>query len=139
MTKVPQLLFEWHDTSGRLSRLHPNYNQEAFYDLKAKYLKKEILPRLKSNPSLGLWVWGTGKSIRRKVQPLLNYGLNIERYIEVKTPPYSSQSICYYKDIPAPGEAIILSYVGDRNGKKEIEHYLDQKGHQEGVNYFMLS
>lgn len=139
MAKLDEVLYRWTDSSSRLSRTHHNYDISNFYSLKAKYLSRFLKKEFKKSTTPEIWVWGTGKSAQKRAYYLTDYALNVSKYIEVKPPPYQNNDLIYYKNLPSPGNRIILSYVSDRVGKQQIQQYLGEVGYVEGTDYFMMS
>jgi glycosyltransferase involved in cell wall biosynthesis len=135
--KVPETLLTWYDRPDRLSRRHDKYSAEAFFRLKARYFEKWAAKNLpEDRPIL---IWGNGKTVRKKSRPLWRYDLPITGYIDVrpqvvqmKKKPY----VYHFEDIPEG--AFILSYVGDRNGKQQIEEFFRRTGRLAGTDYFFM-
>lgn len=138
MDKVAKILYQWKDSETRLSRIHPNYDESKFSIVKAKYFVTWLTKKYKGLLP-DIWVWGTGKSVRKRIAPLLSNGIKVKKYIDVKPPPYQNNEIVYYKEMSVTHAQIVLSYVSDRKGRIEIQQFLDNQGFQEGVNYFMMS
>lgn len=133
--KLKDNLLIWNDLSDRISRNNEAYSDDNFNKVKANYLAEHLKKEGKLPP---IWIWGIGKKVNTAVKYLKDYGFTIEKYIDVKQ-NHSSKSIIHYSNIPNPGEHIILSIVGDRVGKKEIEKYLLDRGYTEGTDFFLMN
>lgn len=139
MAKLSEVLLGWSDLPDRLSRTNANYDESKFHQLKARYLLLHFRRTHGINNLPAIWIWGTGKSVKSRTAPLTELNINISQFIEVKPPPYQNPLLIHYKELPPPGKHIILSYVSDRRGKKEIQLFLNESGYTEGVNYFLMA
>lgn len=135
MSKVDEIVLDWHDSPSRLSRVNSMYKSEKFSAIKAKYFIKWFERKFESR-SPDVYIWGTGSSVRKKIKPLEELGLQISKFIDVKR----SQSLnsIYYRDLKFDFKTFILSYVSDRKGKLEIRNYMNKLGFTEGENYYMM-
>jgi glycosyltransferase involved in cell wall biosynthesis len=137
--KVPEYLLDWYDDDNRLSRRHKKYSMEAFYHVKAEYFSNWYKSYFSSNPPQ-IIVWGTGKSVKQKSKYLEDFDLDIAGYIDVIDKPdhwFNGRPVFYYKDIPE--RVFILSFVGDREGKKMIFEHLISNGYVEGRNFYFMT
>lgn len=136
MEKIKEVLLYWSDLPTRITRNSDNYSQSAFFEVKAKYLKHWIDQHL-SNPSV--YIFGSGRSVNNKAQALQAQGIEIHKYLTVKSSS-RGKHLMHYEQLPmATEENLVLSLIGDRTGKQQVHEFLAKKGYQEGVNYFMLS
>lgn len=138
MAKVPRYLLDWYDHTERLSRTHDHYSYQNFYRVKAKYLRL-FLKRKFQEQLPEIWVWGAGRQVNNRVAPIVERGLHISKYIDVKRRSDNSGRFIHYSDIPEAGQVFILSYVTDRKGKKDIIQYLESKGYREGDDFLMMA
>ena len=95
MAKLPEVLLEWYDSPNRLSRISTNYSHEHFSRIKARYFSQWYRRKNLDRP---VWIFGSGRTVNHRVKPLINYGLRIDRFIDVK--PTSHHQFAYYKDVP---------------------------------------
>lgn len=123
------------DYELRLTRNHVHYSQEAFFNIKNKYMAKWLTANFKHLPEIK--VFGSGKIINRRVSSLAKYNIPIKTFIDVK--PYRSKNIIHFSELNGPNGEVVLSYVSDRNGKKLIEKYLTEKGYKAGKNFWMMA
>ena len=138
--KVRKVLLTWCDSPGRLSRVHSNYSQEAFYKIKTKYLANWIFRKFPGKlPEI--WIWGWGKAVFKKSSCLQSHGLKICGYIDLAnaSPTQQKRRVIHYMNIPPPGNRLILSYVADRVGKVKIYQFLVSRGYRAGVNFYMMA
>ena len=138
--KIKKELLTWFDSPGRLSRVHPNYSQEAFYSTKTQYLANWVFRKFPAKMPQ-IWIWGWGKKVFQKSSYLQAYGLSVKGYIDVsiRTAKQQKRNVIHYSEIPAPENTLILSYVGDRIGKIRISRFLVSKGYKAGVNFYMMA
>lgn len=134
ISKVPEPVLDWHDHPTRLTRTDKRYSETAFYQVKAKYLAKWLKQQSKKE----IWIWGGGKLSRRRSDFLLGQGIDISGYIDVK--PRQLLLPCIdFRNLPAPGQVFILSYVSNRGKREEVRQYLLKKGYMEGVDFLLAA
>lgn len=133
--KLPEPVLKWSDLKHRLTRTSANYSSEAFQKVKAQYLVKDLqIPLEQTN----FYIFGTGKQVKRKSKALKEVGISSYKYIEVKDSTLPEDTIHYTQLPAASGNEVVLSYVGDRNGKIEIGKYLEQLGYRLGTTYYFM-
>lgn len=133
MEKVTESILYWRDTETRLTRTDERYTQDAFFKIKAKYLARWLSSVNQFHPKV--YLWGAGRLSRRRSDYLLQEGIEVIKYIDLKE---SNKSI-HFNDIPEAKDAFIVSYVANRGARDNIREFLNQKGYQEGVNYIIAS
>jgi len=132
--KIQQPVLKWYDLAKRITRNSDNYSVTSFQKVKASYLDKQLDLNAKD-----IFVFGTGKTVDKKIAPLLSMGININNYLEVKAGPYASKEVTHYTNLPKyTGQELVLSYVGDREGKVKIKSYLEALGYTLGRSYFLM-
>lgn len=124
-------LLIWNDRSSRLSRIDPQYSEEAFYRLKASYFSKWYKIH---GDGKAIFIWGKGKVMKRRLNFLIKKELPIEGFIDIVINPKSE--FIYYKDIESYAGGIVLGFVSDKKGKAEISAFLDQNSYKEGIDFF---
>ena len=137
--KIDAVVLDWHDDEKRLSRSHPNYDTEAFFNVKTAYFFKWYKKTFEFNPR-PILIWGTGKYVLDKSKYLYDYNLEIVGYIDViqrKEQKINGKPVIYYKDIPQ--EVFILSYVSDRTGRLNIHDFLLNNNYEEGKDFYMMN
>lgn len=133
--KVDQTLVQWNDPPGRLSRIHKNYTNEAFLNVKAKYLRLE-LDQLPPKP---IYIWGYGKQVFRKAELLQQADIRISGFIDIRPKGQRSRNILDYRSINDFKKIRIISLVSDRSGSVQIMNFLQKKKLLINKDYFMLS
>jgi len=137
IAKVPRVVLDWHDSSGRLTRTHPIYSERAFYEIKSKYLAKWLSANNPFHPAV--WVWGASRISRRRVKTLEEYGILVDAYIDTKKSRQLDSRLIYYKELPSAGEGFILTYIRQMDNRKKIQAFLVERGYVEGKNYLLVS
>ncbi|NQZ76921.1 MAG: glycosyltransferase family 2 protein [Ekhidna sp.] len=131
--KVDPVVLKWRDTATRLTRTDSSYSHEAFFSIKAKYLSEWLKEYNPLYPNI--YVWGAGRLSRRRSDLLRQYGINILKYIDLK----SGENTIQYERIPEEGNIFIVSYVANRGARERIRSYLNEKGFIEGNHFVMAS
>lgn len=133
--KINGKLLIWNDLPNRISRNNVAYSEAEFLKIKAKYLYKELS---KKRRIFNVWIWGTGRKVNTSIKPFEQLGFKIKKFIDVK-PTIDNKRIIHYKNLPSPGDFIILSFVKDRIGKVEIEKYLIDNGFTENEDFYLMN
>ncbi|WP_456459378.1 glycosyltransferase [Reichenbachiella sp.] len=132
--KLPLPLLDWHDSSSRLTRTDPRYQSDAFFRIKTEYLTKH----LKNINQTKVWIWGAGNLGLKRSQLLLNHGIEILGYIDIKKGKQLNGFSCvHFEDIQIETQPFIISYITNRNKRDEVRSFLASKGYQEGKNYII--
>jgi glycosyltransferase involved in cell wall biosynthesis len=133
--KLQKYVLNWYDSDGRLTRTHPDYSENSFFKIKARYLA----PWLKKNveKSRSVLVWGASRRSRRWSRHLSREGTRIGGYIDIhERRRINKDEIIYYEDIPAPKYAFILVFIRHHVQKREIGTFLNSRGYEEGVDFY---
>mgnify|MGYP006442704749 CR=1 FL=1 len=75
MAKVPEVLLQWNDPPGRLTRNDERYSFEAFYRTKAQYLSLWLKKHNLQHPEV--YIWGASRRIRKRAQFLETHQIQI--------------------------------------------------------------
>ncbi|MCB0738000.1 MAG: glycosyltransferase [Bacteroidetes bacterium] len=137
MQKVNEPLMTWKDSSQRLSRSHENFSKHAFNAVKCHYLAKWLEKNNPYHPAI--WVWGSSRIMRRNAEELLNYGVVIEGYIDLKPGEIEGKPITSYIQVPADFDRFIVSFVGMRDQRLKVRQFLLNLGKVEGKQFVMAS
>jgi cellulose synthase/poly-beta-1,6-N-acetylglucosamine synthase-like glycosyltransferase len=141
MEKLPETLLRWRDRPGRLSRRDPRYAAEAFYRLKARYLARWLAAHNPHHPSVV--VWGGGRLTRRRAGHLSAQGIAVSAWVDIDprkigaTP--GGAPVLAPHALPPPGRAFVVSYVGSRGARDEIEGVLRARGYRPGDHYILAA
>lgn len=133
--KIPDVLFDWYDSTKRASRVLEEYKQEQFDKVKTKYFAK-WWQRKNSNKSI--WIWGYGKKVFKKSATLQDFGIEIAGYIDIIDRPHSLRKVEHYSKIPGL-DAFCLVYVSDRSGKVKITDYFKNMDMKPGKDFLYMT
>jgi len=136
MGKVAELILQWNDLPGRLSRIDSRYHRDNFAVIKAKYFMDWYRSQFPKWKELDLLIWGNGKVVRRKTLHLQDLGLKIKYYIDVHK--NKSPSVIHFSELKSLKNYFILSYVSDRIGKQQIEDFLLSLNLRPGRHFYMM-
>lgn len=139
MAKLDWIGVDWRERPDRLSRADARYSVKAFYQMKTDYLVRW----LKQKSHDRVMIWGAGQQARRRAELLVHQGIEIAAYVDVdpvkigKT--FRGREVISPQDLPNPGEMFILSYVGNRGARAEIQSFLRKRGFQEGQHFLLAA
>ncbi|MEX2607894.1 MAG: glycosyltransferase family 2 protein [Kiritimatiellia bacterium] len=129
--KLPRKLMTWNDPPTRLSRNDSRYAQEAFYELKCRYLVK-VLPA--NRP---IWLWGAGRLTRRRFKLLEALGFPFAGFIDVD--PGKIDQVIDGRRVQSPetlpSNAFFILGVSNPGARDKIETRLKTDGLQAGRDY----
>ena len=137
IAKVGEVVLDWHDSPGRLTRNQPEYSDEAFYRVKTQYLALWLEDNNPHHPYVA--VWGASRTSRQRARMLESYGIRITHYIDIRKNRQLDKPLLFYRDIPAPGEMFILVYVRQWHAKERIIRFMEERGYKGGVSYLLVS
>ncbi len=138
MAKLPDVLLEWRDSEGRLTRTDSRYEREAFDRIRAKYLALD--PRLQRSRPLAFW--GAGRNTRKRVAHLLDHGFQPSVWIDIDSRKIGN--IIQGAPVVAPDwlkrqeKPFVLSYVNNHGARELIATELQGLGYRAGSDYLMV-
>ncbi len=132
-TKIPEVVLDWYDSPGRLSRTHDNYARRAFDRVRMEHLLKVLPPLLKGRP---LWVCG-GKYARKKATWLSNHGIPVGGIVDLIPRRLTEFASLTYAELPPPGVLFLLSMVSNRGGYRIVEWTLGARGYQHDRDFLL--
>ncbi|HOO56976.1 MAG TPA: glycosyltransferase [bacterium] len=137
--KVPEELFLWRDTPGRMSRTDAVYAIPRFRKLKLNYLIRSYL-----RDRSGVTLWGAGRDGRWWCRELEICGKKVERFIDVD-PAKTGRNIGGAPILPpdalkrkTDGD-FILGVVGTRGARERIREYLLDASYVELKDFLFLT
>ena len=137
IAKVPEVVLDWHDSAGRLTRTDPIYSERAFYEIKSHYLARFLTESNPFHPHVA--IWGASRISRRRAKILEQQGVRIDTYIDTKHSRQLDRELIYYKDLPEAGSMFILTYIRQMDNREKIQTFLESRGYEEGKNYLLVS
>jgi glycosyltransferase involved in cell wall biosynthesis len=137
IAKVPELVLDWYDSHGRLTRTDPIYSDKAFYEIKSRYLARFLSENNPFHPHVA--IWGASRISRRRAKILEQQGVHIDAYIDTKPSRQLNRELIYYEDLPDSGSMFILTYIRQMDNREKIQAFLESRGYKEGNNYLLVS
>lgn len=140
--KVPEVLLDWREDAGRLTRTDPRYSLENFIRAKAHYLPRGPLAGRES-----VIIWGAGMTGRRICKQLVRQDGPVKAFIDVDQrkigrtkrgfPVYSPDKIPeLWESSPNP---VLLSAVAARSARALIREYMVRLKFVEGIDFWMVA
>jgi len=137
--KVPEVLLEWRDNPGRLTRADRRYSLENFIRAKAHYM---LQGPLKGRDAV--IVWGAGMIGRRFSKYLVWAGQPLAAFIDVDPKKIGrtrrGRPVCHYEQLPGLWaryeNPVILAAVGARGARLLIREALTGMGFEEGRDWW---
>ncbi|MEO7080152.1 MAG: glycosyltransferase [Flavobacteriales bacterium] len=134
--KLPEELLTWNDHAQRLSRTHANYSVDAFFTTKAKWLAKWL--RRELNGRLVI-IAGTSGMCRERARLLEAEGIMVHAFTDVKPRVVPGYEFIPHGELPASGEAFIISFISQRGTGDRIAEFLISRGLLEGEDFVLAA
>lgn len=131
--KLDDIVLHWYDSDHRLTRIHPNYSEEAFYRIKTRYLAEWLKKNNPHHPKVA--IWGASRLSRKRADLLRVHGIVVDYYIDIHDRRKLDEEIVHYSMLPNPEEAFILVYLGNEKARQETSDYLTKCGFSEGIQF----
>ena len=135
MEKIPEVLFHWYDSDTRLTRADKRYSTDAFYQTKTLHLAKW----LQQQGHYYVWIWGAGRVSRKRALLIMEQGIFVEGFIDVKAREFSDGCCIAYHQFNWHIPTFILSYVANRGAREKIRRFMLEKGKKEGLDFLLVS
>jgi hypothetical protein len=138
--KVPEELLIWNDPPGRLTRCDKRYSSQAFYEVKAEWLARELLGR----GCREVAIWGGGVMTRRRARLLQRHGIRIRAWFDINPRTigrsYDGAPVLPREDVdPFRGEVPVLGYVGNRGAREDSAAYLGSRGFRPWLDFILCA
>jgi glycosyltransferase involved in cell wall biosynthesis len=135
LAKVHQVLLQWRDSPGRLTRIGPAYSEQAMFRLRAHYLARGPL----SGRSFD--IWGAGPTGKRLARELEAHGLRPRAFYDVDGGKRLARGrpVRVGLELPPPGEALMLCAVGAAGAREEIRGVLERRNYREGEHFLFTA
>ncbi|MCI1751801.1 MAG: glycosyltransferase [Flavobacteriales bacterium] len=134
--KLPEELLTWNDHAHRLSRTHANYSVDAFFTTKAKWLAKPLQRKLNDRPVI---IAGTSMMCRSRARMLEAEGIAVHAFTDVKPRLVPGYAFIPHGELPASGEAFIVSFISQRGTGDRIAEFLASRGLVEGADFVLAA
>ena len=135
LAKVPWALLQWRDSPGRLTRTGAAYSETAMFRLRAHYLARGPLRGRSFD------VWGAGPTGKRLARELEAHGLKPRAFYDVDATKRVARGrpVLAARDLPPPGEALMLCAVGAAGAREEIRGLLEGRNYREGEHFLFAA
>jgi glycosyltransferase involved in cell wall biosynthesis len=135
MHKLPEVLFDWTGLPERLIRIDEKYADQAFFEVKSRYLIDWLKENNKFFPEVV--VWGAGRKSRQRFFILHELGAQAKFYIDLRANP--ERKVIQYQHTPPAGRNFIISYVANRAAREKIRMFLVELGYIEGKDFLCVA
>ena len=135
--KVTEVLFDWTDRPGRLTRTHENFSDDAFMRCRRTHLL--------AGPLAGVDcvdLWGIGKTGKPWLRWLQQNGIQVRRAYDIS--PRKINSVIHSVKVHAPSDlacdgTMLLIAVGAENARQTIWPQLVDRGFTPGVDAWFVA
>ena len=136
--KVPQKLFDWIDSRGRLTRSDQRYSVDAFMNCRRHHLLDGPLQHVRR-----VKLWGVGQTGKPWMRWLQDHNIEIEQAIEVSPRKIGQTVHGVLVEHPVQlgdhdGIPIIVA-VGASGARALIKEHLSQRGYRTGVEAWFVA
>jgi len=135
LAKVPEVLLDWRDWPGRLTRTGTAYREEAMFRLRAHHLARGPL---RGRP---FDIWGAGPTGKRLARELEAHGLRPESFYDVSPRKRVARGrpVRTAADLPSPGASLMVCAVGAPGAREEIRAVLASRAYREGEHFLFAA
>jgi hypothetical protein len=132
---VPRVLLRWRDSPARLTRTGGAYRQPAMFRLRAHYLARGPL---RGTP---FDIWGAGPTGKRLARELEAHDLRPRAFYDVDKSKRVARGrpVRLERDVPPPGEALLLCAVGAPGAREEIRALLERRKYREEEHFLFAA
>lgn len=137
LSTVPEVVLQWREGGGRLSRVHPAYSADAFARCKAHHLARSLLV------GRAAVLWGAGPTGKAFARALRREGVATRAFVDVD-PRKVGQTIAAVPVLsaervaPDPA-ALVLAAVGRPGAREEVRAALCARGWREGADFVAVA
>jgi glycosyltransferase involved in cell wall biosynthesis len=136
LAKVPEMLLQWRDTPGRLSRIDRRYSRRSFFATKLAHFPRAVPPTTR------LQIWGAGPTGRAWARALGARGYTVRRFVDIA--PQRWGRVLAGVPVVQPGppdreDGFVLIAVGTPGARAWIETWLTQRGLQPWHDYLAVA
>lgn len=137
LANLGEVLVDWHDSPGRLTRSDDRYSAANFSRAKAHYIAK--LPQV---AQAGVEIAGAGPIGKRLARDLIGEGVSVRRFYEVNPRRVGQRiagvPVAGYAELTL-GNAVLLGSVGLPGAREQIRALALAAGFREGHDFFPVA
>ncbi len=141
MAKVPEVLLDWNDSPGRLTRTDSRYSREAFAAVRTRYLARHLAACNPAHPDLT--VWGAGRVSRALAFPLREHGIRIRALVDVDPRKIGNRiagiPVVGRDALPRPGQGFVAVFLTAHGAAEEAAAFLRAGGRKEGRDFLLCA
>ena len=144
LAKHPLALLRWREHPQRHSRTHPRYRREAFFRLKARFIRSLSIDQ-RPQRGAGAVVWGAGDRGRLLIRSLQEAGVEVRACVglggEEGQGPTQAHGVPVIapESLPAMLPGPLLVCVGTPGVRPSIHTFMSARRWQEGVDWYFVS
>ncbi len=135
MHKLPEVLYDWTDLPERVTGTDNHFTDQAFFEVKSRYIFKWLQENNQHHPNVV--IWGAGKKSRQRFLILHELGIYAKFYIDLWANP--TYNVIQFQETPPAGRHFILSYVTNREAREQIKAFLVELGYLEGRDFLCVA
>lgn len=135
MHKLPEILLDWVAKPQQLTQLDEKYTDQAFFEVKSRYMFDWLKDNNQYHPEVA--VWGAGRKSRQRFYILHELGIQAKFYIDLRANP--ERKVIQFQHTPPAGRQFILSYVANRSARENIKIFLVELGYVEGKDFICMA
>ena len=134
---VGEIVLDWHDHAGRLSRTSERYSSDAFVRCKVHHLRDSLL---RDRPAV---VWGAGPVGKQLARELLRTDVLVAAFVEVDPRKLGKRiygiPVVDEAGQPEPGSAVALGAVAGAESRARLRELARAQGRREGVDFVAVA
>ncbi len=135
MYKLPEVLYDWTDLPERGTGSDNHFTDQAFFEVKSRYIFKWLEENNQHHPNVV--IWGAGRKSRQRFLILHELGVHAKFYIDLWANP--TYNVIQFQETPPAGRHFILSYVTNRESREQIKSFLVELGYIEGRDFLCVA
>ncbi len=136
--KLPEVLLDWRDSPGRLTRRDASYSHRAFLEAKAYHFA-----RIPDAMARGVRVCGAGPIGKRFARLLLRRGIKVAAFYEVSERRIGEQiagvPVCDQRALARAGGEFLVGAVGRPGARPLLRELAAREGYTEGHDFWLVA
>lgn len=136
--RVPELVLQWRDSPGRLTRSDPRYGEAARMTMRAHFLA-----RMTAVMERGVVICGAGKTGKMLAKNLINEGVKVHHFLEVNPRKHGQRIhgalVKEAHQLPAGEDRpLLIGAVGTPGGRPRVRGLAREFAYREGIDYWQI-
>ena len=141
--QVSEILLQWRDHAGKLTRTDARYREQVMWDLKVRFFGQWFLEHIA--PNRELVIWGAGRKSRSRL-PFLETVLRertIAAFVDVDPKKIgqiiNGVPVLPFTELSSFHHPFVMGMVGSRGARLLIRNQLISDGYQAGCDFLMFA